>query len=82
MDGVTTDRILRLDARLMGEEACGCYAINGLLRVAAQRNMRVELIDLRNSGDTSGDKARVVGYGAYAFYEPELAMHSAGTKPA
>ena len=28
-----------------------------------------ELIDLRNSGDTAGDKSRVVGYGAFAFYE-------------
>ncbi len=26
-----------------------------------------ELIDLRNSGDTAGDKARVVGYAAFAF---------------
>jgi AmmeMemoRadiSam system protein B len=24
---------------------------------------------LRNSGDTAGDKNRVVGYGAFAFYE-------------
>jgi len=28
-----------------------------------------ELLDLRNSGDTAGDKDRVVGYGAFAFYE-------------
>jgi hypothetical protein len=27
------------------------------------------LIDLRNSGDTAGDRNRVVGYGAFAFYE-------------
>jgi len=31
--------------------------------------MRVELLDLRNSGDTAGPKDQVVGYGAFAFYE-------------
>jgi hypothetical protein len=25
------------------------------------------LVDLRNSGDTAGDRSRVVGYGAFAF---------------
>jgi AmmeMemoRadiSam system protein B len=29
----------------------------------------VELLDLRNSGDTEGDRDRVVGYGAFAFRE-------------
>jgi AMMECR1 domain-containing protein len=29
--------------------------------------LRGKLLDLRNSGDTAGDKARVVGYGAFAF---------------
>jgi AmmeMemoRadiSam system protein B len=33
--------------------------------------MRAELVDLRNSGDTAGDKRSVVGYGAFAFYEKE-----------
>ena len=27
------------------------------------------LLDLRNSGDTAGDRGRVVGYGAFAFSE-------------
>jgi len=27
------------------------------------------LLDLRNSGDTAGDRDRVVGYGAFAFTE-------------
>lgn len=25
------------------------------------------MIDLRNSGDTAGDRSRVVGYGAFTF---------------
>jgi hypothetical protein len=27
----------------------------------------VRTLDVRNSGDTAGDKRRVVGYGAYAL---------------
>lgn len=69
MDRATSERILKLEGPLSGDEACGCGAINGLLRVARRRGLHAELLDLRNSGDTSGDKATVVGYGAFAFYE-------------
>jgi len=48
--------------------ACGRNPVNGLLEVARQKHLHVETIDLRNSGDTAGDKSRVVGYGAYVFY--------------
>lgn len=50
-------------------QACGRRAINGLLHLAKQRQMRVETVDLRNSGDTAGPRDRVVGYGAYVFWE-------------
>ena len=36
---------------------------------AARRGMRCERLDLRNSGDTAGDRNRVVGYGAFALRE-------------
>ena len=55
--------------RVEGERACGSIGINGLLWVAKQKHLRAELVDLRSSGDTAGDKAEVVGYGAFAFYE-------------
>jgi len=48
-------------------QACGCYPIRGLLHLAKEENCKVTCIDLRNSGDTAGDKSRVVGYGAYVF---------------
>jgi len=51
------------------DDACGAAPVNGLLTAARRRGLRVERIDLRNSGDTAGDKARVVGYGAFAFLE-------------
>ena len=36
--------------------------------VAEEKNLSVDILDLRNSGDTAGDKNRVVGYGAYVFH--------------
>jgi AmmeMemoRadiSam system protein B len=68
-DRDTADAILRLDAQLVPEEACGAAPINGLLQAARRHNLRVDLLDLRNSGDTAGDRSRVVGYGAFAFTE-------------
>jgi AmmeMemoRadiSam system protein B len=49
--------------------ACGAAPLNGLLFEAARRGMRCERLDLRNSGDTAGDRGRVVGYGAFALRE-------------
>jgi AmmeMemoRadiSam system protein B len=48
-------------------DACGNRPLRGLLQVAHDRQLRAELLDLRNSGDTAGDRNRVVGYGAFAF---------------
>jgi len=50
------------------QQACGASPINGLLLAAARKHLRAHLIDSRNSGDTSGDKSRVVGYAAFGFY--------------
>ncbi|WP_198263887.1 AmmeMemoRadiSam system protein B [sulfur-oxidizing endosymbiont of Gigantopelta aegis] len=49
------------------EQACGRSAIAGMLLSARKHQLRVEMLDLRNSGDTAGSKDRVVGYGAWAF---------------
>ena len=70
MDQKTANAIKNLDFRgLDPENACGLAAIAGLIYQARQRTMRVELLDLRNSGDTAGPKDQVVGYGAFVFYE-------------
>jgi AmmeMemoRadiSam system protein B len=68
-DGRTAERIVALDATLEGEDACGAIGINGLLWLARRRRLRVELVDLRSSGDTAGSRSEVVGYGAFAVYE-------------
>ena len=49
-----------------GADACGARPLRGLLTVAAARHLAVEQLDLRNSGDTAGDREQVVGYGAFA----------------
>jgi MEMO1 family protein len=49
------------------DDACGRMPVSGLLYVARRRKLRAETIDLRNSGDTEGDRDRVVGYGAYVI---------------
>ena len=50
-------------------DACGSYPIKGLLREARDRGMTSLTVDLRNSGDTEGPRDKVVGYGAFLFYE-------------
>jgi AmmeMemoRadiSam system protein B len=67
IDAQTTAQIEARDATLHGEEACGAYALNGLLLAAADHGLEVRTLDVRNSGDTAGDRRRVVGYGSYAL---------------
>ncbi|HEX8961674.1 MAG TPA: AmmeMemoRadiSam system protein B [Rhodocyclaceae bacterium] len=69
IDRRTADDILRLHALQDYEQACGALPINGLLAAAPRHGLTPHLLDLRNSGDTAGDKSRVVGYAAFAFTE-------------
>lgn len=68
-DTDTARKVMKLDAPIDHEHACGASPINGLLVVAKRRGLRPALLDLRSSGDTSGDRERVVGYGSFAFYQ-------------
>ena len=69
-DRRTADDILHLRQLIDHDQACGATPINGLIELARRRNLEPHLIDLRNSGDTAGDKSRVVGYASFAFTEP------------
>ena len=66
IDRDTAELIVRGEATLRGEQACGCHAVNGLLLAARRHDLPVKLLDLGNSGDTAGDRARVVGYASFA----------------
>jgi AmmeMemoRadiSam system protein B len=50
---------------ISSDAACGKVGICGLLKLLQEKSQAIHTIDLRNSGDTAGDKYRVVGYGAY-----------------
>ncbi len=68
LDRKTTDHIQALQyEELDYESACGRVPVGGLLAYARKHQLRVKNVDLRNSGDTAGDKFRVVGYGAYVI---------------
>jgi MEMO1 family protein len=71
VDNTTAEAILELNTHLVGEQACGAYPINGMMLAAKRHGLVPHLLDLRNSGDTAGDRNRVVGYGAFAFVEPD-----------
>ena len=49
------------------DDACGLVGIQGFLTIAKERGMTPHCILLENSGDHSGDKTKVVGYGAFSF---------------
>lgn len=66
LDQATSHLIEQLQyEEIRGEAACGKVPVNGLLKLLRQKGLSIKTIDLRNSGDTAGDKQQVVGYGAY-----------------
>jgi len=67
VDHDTVQRILSLAGPLTHEQACGGTPINGLLLAARHHRLHAELLGVCNSGDTAGDRHRVVGYTAVAF---------------
>ena len=65
-DKITSELIENLHYQEIGTDAaCGAVPISGLLKLLEIKSLTIKSIDLRNSGDTSGNKQRVVGYGAY-----------------
>lgn len=69
IDRATAQAIERLE-EVGPYEACGCRPIAGLQEVARNKGLSIELLDLRNSGDTAGGRGEVVGYGSFAISAP------------
>jgi len=69
-DRATVQQILLMHGGIDHEQACGATAVNGLIPVARRHGLEPKLLDLRNSGDTAGDRSRVVGYASIAFCDP------------
>ena len=87
MDAATLEAIKQYDlakfwmsclARKM--EMCGFVPVTTLLLYAKERGLKVQVLKYANSGDTAGDKSKVVGYSSIVFYQdkdqksPLLAM--------
>jgi len=68
LDDKTIRHILNYEQHLRGEDACGCYAVNGLLRYAKKQHWPIKLLKKANSGDTFGSKKEVVGYASFILY--------------
>ena len=75
VDQQTVQHILQLEAQLTHTQACGGTPVNGLLLAARRHGLRPELLGLCNSGDSIGDKDRVVGYASIAFTEEPRHVH-------
>lgn len=69
IDRITANAIMALDPSIDHEQACGATPVNGLLISAKRMGLAPGIVDIRNSGDTAGDKSRVVGYAAFTFGE-------------
>ena len=68
IDQQTRQKIEHLNfSALNPDDAYGYYPLKGLIKIALKKELKVTALDLRNSGDTAGDKNRVVGYGSFAF---------------
>lgn len=68
IDGETARIIESLDvSRLSPERACGAKGIQGLMIIARERGLTLRTVELKNSGDASGDYHRVVGYGGFSL---------------
>ena len=68
MDTVTFQAMGNSDAiQINHEVACGATPLRGRLVAAKRRGMKVTILGLRNSTDTTGNRSLVVGYGAWVL---------------
>jgi AmmeMemoRadiSam system protein B/AmmeMemoRadiSam system protein A len=72
IDRRTAQQVMNFQSAITHQQACGATPVNGLLLAAQRHGLRPELLGLCNSGDSAGDKARVVGYASFAFTEPSV----------
>jgi len=80
MDTATLGAIQEKDAQKLWNgcfiahtmEMCGVVPVVTLLLYAKERGLNVEVLFHANSGDTAGDKSKVVGYSSVIFYSQAL----------
>ena len=67
VDRHTCQRVLDCATDLRPDETCGAHPLNGLLLAARKKGLQPQLLAVCNSGDSAGDRQRVVGYAAFAL---------------
>lgn len=68
LDRAVLEAVLNDDERgVLGGEACGRAPVVALMGIARLKGWKPHLLDYRSSGDTAGDRMRVVGYGSVAY---------------
>lgn len=68
LDSRTCEKLLARESGLSGDEACGAAVLNGLMASELMQSLHISQLQRCNSGDTGGDRERVVGYGAFALH--------------
>lgn len=68
LDEITINKIINYNATLVGDDACGCYCVNGLLAYANSQKWQIKLLKKANSGDVLEAKEEVVGYASFILY--------------
>ena len=67
-DRHTAQAVVDRDAAAIGpHDACGVFALRGLLHWARRHELDVRLLHRGTSAEAGGDPRRVVGYGAFAL---------------
>ena len=67
LDRATAEAVTGLRPEAIGDgAACGSRALRGLVEHVRRAGLTIDLLALATSADTSGDRSRVVGYGAFA----------------
>ncbi|MDO5701391.1 MAG: AmmeMemoRadiSam system protein B [Bowdeniella nasicola] len=66
VDDDTLRHIVTLDGPIPTDRACGAYPVSGLMTFARRASLELTVLDVASSGDTAGDRERVVGYAALA----------------
>lgn len=67
-DGETVEAVLRREPHAIRDgDACGVFALRGLVELAKLQALTIEVLDVRTSADATGDRSSVVGYGAFAL---------------
>ena len=69
VDRATCDAILARRSDLNGKQACGAYAINGLMTSDKAADLSIHNVALCNSWDTARrNRERVVGYASFVLH--------------